>query len=201
MGLCDRRMGSELPTLQRLSRFSTWLYRSKSGFQWIIGQNHNDIIGSYIYICVCVCWMLKYFICLFIPFHNHPIIIYWNEKHPIKTVLFVSSYGSRLLKKQRSAGSSKVHQAEGPNLGCPWRESAARPPAVAFPSSDPHPWHFKACGVTLSGILSGNYSDILSGICSGILSGFYLAFYLWRSISQFVPVLLRATKLAQSASQ
>ena len=183
MGLCDRRMGSELPTLQRLSRFSTWLYRSKSGFQWIIGQNHNDIIGSYIYVCVCVL-NVEIFICLFIPFHNHPIIIYWNEKHPIEL---------SCLFQAMAPGSSKVHQAERPNLGCPWRESAARPPAVAFPSSDPH--H----GISRH-VFWPSPAFYLAPIRTFFLAS-VLAFYLWHSISQFVPVLLRATKLAQSASQ
>ena len=64
------------------------------------------------------------------------------------------------------------------------------------------PWHFKACVLTVSGILSGTYSDILSGICSGILS---LAFYFpvrpsttscYKACTKCFPV-----KLAQNASQ
>ena len=137
----------------------------------------------YIYMCVCVL-NVEIFICLFIPFHNHPIIIYWNEKHPIELPC---------LFQAMAPGSSKVHQAERPNLGCPWRESAARPPAVAFPSSDPH--H----GISRH-VFWPSPAFYLAPIRTFFLAS-VLAFYLWHSISQFVPVLLRATKLAQSASQ
>ena len=166
--------------------------------------------------CVCVCWMLKYFICLFIPFHNHPIIIYWNEKHPIEL---------SCLFQAMAPGSSKVHQAEHPNLGCPWRESAARPPAVAFPSSDPHhgisrhvfwpslAFYLAPIRIFFLASVLAFYLDSIWHSISGILflssSQYYFVLQSLHKVLPSkactkcfpVPVLLRTAKFAQSTPQ